>query len=110
MPGFRFYEAADRRQDEIWKYTKDLWGPAQAESYIRGLHVILQQAADKKLTWKKVSPRQLLKSWPELYFVRYELHFVFFRVLPDGTLGVVSILHAAMDIPQRLLEDLELKS
>lgn len=42
----------------------------------------------------------------EAFFSRYEHHYVFFRVLDDGNLGVMSILHERMDIPARLREDL----
>ena len=40
------------------------------------------------------------------YFARYERHVVFFRELSDKRIGMLTILHAAMDLPVRLDEDL----
>lgn len=40
------------------------------------------------------------------YFGRYEHHYVFFRELKNGDLGVMSILHERMNLPVRLKEDL----
>jgi plasmid stabilization system protein ParE len=41
-----------------------------------------------------------------IFFIRYEHHYVFFRELSKGVLGVVNVLHESMDIPNRLREDL----
>ena len=37
MPAIRIQEAASWRLDEIYRYTRDRWGDAQAERYITGL-------------------------------------------------------------------------
>jgi hypothetical protein len=37
--------------------------------------------------------------------VRSQHHYIFFRELSQGILGVISILHENMDIPSRLKED-----
>jgi plasmid stabilization system protein ParE len=42
----------------------------------------------------------------EAYFSRYERHYLFFRTLDNGDLGVMSILHEKMDMAVRLREDL----
>ena len=42
-----------------------------------------------------------------VFFIRYQHHYLFFRELSDGTLGVISILHENMDIPARLRDDSE---
>jgi toxin ParE1/3/4 len=42
----------------------------------------------------------------QAYFSRYERHYLFFRELPSGKIGVMAILHERMDIPVRLHEDL----
>ncbi|VAX07454.1 hypothetical protein MNBD_GAMMA26-738 [hydrothermal vent metagenome] len=108
MANYRFYPAADQRQDEIWGYTCEQWGEAQAEKYIRGLHSHIQELADRKRLWKSL-PGTLIVP-PDLdidvFFSRYEHHYLFFRELSDGAIGVMSILHEAMDIPVRLGEDL----
>lgn len=108
MASYRFYPAADRAQDEIWDYTLRSWGEAQAETYIRGLHDHLQKLADRKVPWRTL-PRALVipaDLQNEAWFSRYRHHYVFFRLLADGDIGVMSILHEAMDLPVRLAADL----
>lgn len=98
---YRFYLAADRRQDEIWDYTLDEWGEEQADAYIIGLHQTIEKAADRKIRWRRLVHSKL----KEVYFFRYQHHFVFFRVLSNDVLGIISILHESMDLPARLFED-----
>jgi plasmid stabilization system protein ParE len=40
-----------------------------------------------------------------VWIVRHQHHFVFFRELPSGSIGIISILHTSMDLPARLKED-----
>ena len=49
MVGYKFFPPADKSQDEIWDYTHQEWGEAQADKYITGLHSHIQKLADKKL-------------------------------------------------------------
>ena len=42
----------------------------------------------------------------EACFSRYERHYLFFRTLDNGDLGVMGILHEKMDMAVRLREDL----
>ncbi|WP_237154443.1 type II toxin-antitoxin system RelE/ParE family toxin [Oryzibacter oryziterrae] len=108
MAGYRFFGRADAAQDQIYRDTAEKWGEDQAEAYIRGLHMYLQKLASNRMLWRRL-PRKLTVP-PELardaYFSRYEHHFVFFRLLDDGAIGVMSILHERMNIPVRLREDL----
>lgn len=39
----RVQEAASVRLDEIYRYTRDMWGEAQAETYITGLFAAFEQ-------------------------------------------------------------------
>jgi len=108
MSGYRFFPAADRRQDEIWEYTCEQWGENQAKQYIRGLHDHLQRLANRRHPWRPL-PNHLLVPLDfdiSIFFSRYEKHYIFFRVLSDGDIAVVSILHEAMHAPIRLNEDL----
>ena len=108
MPRYRFFPAANARQDQIWRYTVETWGEAQAKKYIRELHHHLQQLADKELYWHRI-PRRL--SVPtdlasDIFFSRCQKHYIFFRELSDG-IGIMSILHESMDLPIHLKEDLQ---
>ncbi len=53
---------------------------------------------------KFVSPADLKM---EVFFSHYEKHYIFFRDLRKGIIGIMSILHDSMHIPVRLREDLE---
>ncbi|WP_426238577.1 type II toxin-antitoxin system RelE/ParE family toxin [Pararhizobium sp. DWP1-1-3] len=108
MAGYLFYPPADAAQDRIWRDTVVQWGEAQAVTYITGLHTHLQKLSETKALWRRL-PSDLatpadLKA--HAYFSRYERHYLFFRALPSGKIGVMAILHDRMDIPVRLHEDL----
>jgi plasmid stabilization system protein ParE len=45
------------------------------------------------------------KRFAGIWFVHHEHHYLFFRELSDGHVGIISILHENMDLPARLRED-----
>jgi plasmid stabilization system protein ParE len=109
MAGYVFFPAADARQDAIWDYTVKRWSEHQAKAYIIGLHEHLAVLARDVSLWRRLPSR--LAVPPEVqdtvYCSLYRQHWLFFRKLPSGRIGVLTILHAAMDLPVRLREDLE---
>jgi plasmid stabilization system protein ParE len=108
MAGYRFYPRADAAQDKIWRDTSDRWGEGQADTYIRGLHSHLEWLCENRLVWRRLPQKLAVPSDVKrhAFFSRYEHHYVFFRELDNGDLGVMSILHEKMDLPVRLREDL----
>jgi plasmid stabilization system protein ParE len=108
MSGYRFYPTADTRQDEIWDYTFNEWGEQQAEKYIVELHSYMSKLANNKLLWQALPANLTVPGDLSLsvYFSHYNKHYIFFRELSDGMIGVMTILHETMDIPVRLKEDL----
>ncbi|OCJ10357.1 plasmid stabilization protein [Rhizobium sp. AC27/96] len=108
MAAYRFYPRADAAQDKIWRDTVEKWGEPQAVTYITGLHAHLTCLCETKALWRQL-PQKLVvpvNVKHEAYFSRYGHHYVFFRELDNGDLGVMSILHERMDLPVRLAEDL----
>ncbi|WP_432417129.1 type II toxin-antitoxin system RelE/ParE family toxin [Agrobacterium salinitolerans] len=75
---------------------------------MRGLHAHLQRLCDNHLLWRLLPQRLAVPDdiKHEAYFSRYEHHYLFFRKLDNGDLGVMSILHERMDMAVRLREDL----
>ncbi|MGP4691948.1 type II toxin-antitoxin system RelE/ParE family toxin [Agrobacterium cavarae] len=108
MPAYRFYAPADAAQDKIWRDTAEQRGETQAESYLTGLHAHLHRLWDNHLLWRRLPQRLAVPSdiKREAYFSRSERHYLFFRTLDNGDLGVMNILHEKMDMAVRLREDL----
>lgn len=98
----KLFERAQQQLIEIWIYTEGKWGSKQADKYIDGLHSALTQISDNPSSWRKVRG----KRFAGVYFFRYEQHVVFFKQFASGDIGIISILHEKMDLPLRLLDDL----
>jgi plasmid stabilization system protein ParE len=99
----KIFTAARDRLLEIWDYTERTWGEEQADNYVRGIVDAATRVQRERFRWRSVGDATL----SGVFFFRYEHHYIFFRELSDGTLGVISILHENMDIPSRLKEDAE---
>ena len=108
MSGYLFHPPADAAQDRIWKDTVVHWGEAQAATYITGLHAHLKTLSETKALWRRLPSALAVPAGLNIqaFFSRYERHYLFFRALPSGKIGVMAILHERMDIPVRLHEDL----
>ena len=106
--GYLFYPAANATQDRIWRDTAETWGEDQAASYILGLHAHLEKLCRTRAIWRALPSDLVLPSGIEgsVYVSRYRRHYLFFRELPSGKIGVMSILHERMDVPARLVEEL----
>jgi toxin ParE1/3/4 len=101
MASVRVQEAASHRLDEIYRYTRDRWGVEQAERYITGLF----EAFGKIETHEVMSRPVPAEFGVDGYFFRYERHFVYWRKLSNGDIGIVTILHERMHQIDRLRDD-----
>ena len=99
MPA-KIFAAAESRLIEIWDYTLEKWGEKQADAYVRKLVTAIHSLGGNRLLWRKVPDKTLAGVW----FVRHEHHYIFFRELPRGTVGVITVLHESMDLPARIKE------
>jgi plasmid stabilization system protein ParE len=101
MAAVLIQEAASHRLDEIYRFTRDRWGTEQADRYITGLF----EAFDK------IEPRGVMSSpipaefGVDGYFFRYQRHFVYWRNLSNGDIGIVTILHERAHQIDRFRED-----
>jgi toxin ParE1/3/4 len=101
LAAIRVQEAASHRLDEIYRYTRDRWGAEQAERYIRGLF-----AAFDRIDTHRVMSRPIPAAFGAEGFVfRYEHHFVYWRRLSNGDIGIVTVLHERMHQIDRFRED-----
>src|SRR3546814_13459464 len=88
MAAVRIQEAASLRLDEIYRYTHDRWGAEQAERYVTGLFAAFEKIETRGVLSKPV-PAEL---GVDGYVLRYERHFVYWRRLSTGDIGVVHII------------------
>jgi plasmid stabilization system protein ParE len=101
MAAVRIQEAASRRLDDIYRYTRERWGSQQAERYITGLF----EAFGRIETHEVLSRPVPAAFGVDGYFFRYESHFVYWRKLGNGDIGIVTILHERMHQLERFRED-----
>ncbi|MBD3266959.1 type II toxin-antitoxin system RelE/ParE family toxin [bacterium] len=99
MP-IKFHPTARCQLIEIWRYTEKTWNEKQADTYIRGLYQAMENASKHHFMWRPVM-HDALKG---VFFIRHKKHYIFFRELSNGELGILSVLHECMDIPSRLKE------
>lgn len=98
----KIHPSARRSIIKIWHYTDENWGEKQADRYVRGIYKAIEHAALNRHLWRAVEH----EKFAGIFFIRYEHHYIFFRELNKNTLGIVSILHKRMNIPDRLKEEL----
>ncbi len=101
MAAIRIQEAASHRLDEIYRYTRHRWGAEQADRYITGLFDAFHRIETHGVTSRPV-PAEL---GVDGYFFRYEHHFVYWRRLSNGDIGIVAILHERVHQIDRFRED-----
>lgn len=102
MAGFRVSERAGHSLDEIYVYTRELWGEAQAEHYIRSLFARFDAIAARFMPWRSIPAEFGVDG----FYCHYEHHYIYWRLLSDGTVGIVTILHERMHQSARFREDL----
>ena len=103
MTPVRVQDAAAVRIDEIYRYTRERWGEAQSDAYIRGLFEAFEGIATGAVASRPVPAEFEVDG----YVFRYERHFVYWKTLADGAVGIVTVLHERMHQIGRFLEDYE---
>ena len=103
MTPVRVRDAAAVRIDEIYRYTRDRWGEAQADAYIAGLFDAFEGIADGRTASRPVPAEFGVDG----YVFRYKRHFVYWKTLGDGAVGIVTVLHERMHQMDRFQEDRE---
>ena len=88
---------AVRDIEQIWTYTANRWGAAQAERYIRQIRDACATLATGEHTGTDAS--DVLPAYRK---IRAGRHIVFFRAQPDGVVEIVRILHERMDAASHL--------
>jgi toxin ParE1/3/4 len=92
MTRVRVQEAASWRLDDIYRYTRDRWGEAQATRDLNGLFEAFDRIEAHGVASKPVPAAFGIEG----FFFRDERHFVYWKRLPKGDIGIVTILHERM--------------
>lgn len=101
MSGFRVQSAAEDRIGEIYLYTRDAWGESQARAYLDGLYARFAAIAMHDFPWRPV-PAEFGVSG---YVSRYRHHLIYWKILSDDTIGIVTVLHERMHQIERFRDD-----
>lgn len=101
MPHFLVQNAASHRIDEIYRYSLEQWGEKQAEAYISGLF----EAFEKIGTHYVLSCPVPAEFGLEGFYFKYEKHFVYWKYLDSGRVGIVTILHERMHQIRRFRDE-----
>lgn len=97
----RIQEAASWRLDDIYRYTLERWGKPKADAYIAGMFEAFERIDGRGVMSKPVPAEFGVDG----YFFRYERHFVYWRRLSNGDVGIVTILHERMHQIGRFKQD-----
>ena len=103
MIAVRVQGSAALRIDEIYRYSRDRRGKTQADSYIRGLFDGFARIAAGGVASRPVPAEFGVDGC----FFRYEKHFVYWKWLSNGDIGIVTVLHERMHQFGRFLDDYE---
>jgi len=99
---YKIYKKAESQIIKIWQYTEEKWGEEQANKYVQELYESFKKISSKPELCKKIEQGKIIN----VFYFKYKNHFVFFRNLSDQSIGIITILHEKMNIPERLKEDL----
>lgn len=95
---YRLSKSAANDLAEIWDYTAQTWGDAQAERYLNKLESrFLDLAAEPS--------KGRVRADIDLGYLSYRQgkHLIFYRAFENG-IAIARILHERMDIPIKLEE------
>lgn len=101
MKAVRVQEAAALRIDEIYRCSRERWGQARADAYVMGLFDAFDRIAVGGVRSRPVPA----EFGVEGYVFRYEKHFIYWKPLNNGDIGIVTVLHERMHQMDRFRED-----
>jgi len=95
---FRLSPAADAQIDSIFTYTRKRWGDAQAEAYLRELFACFEGIAEGSIPGRPIPDTYGVHG----HYLRCGKHFIYWKTLNDGSIGIAEILHERMNLGDRL--------
>lgn len=103
MPKFLVLKSAAARLKDIFVYTQRHWGDKQAHHYINGIFDRFEQIANREVLWRPISAEFEVNG----FYTVYDKHYIYWKELSSGQVGIVTILHERMHQMDRFKEDVE---
>jgi len=104
-PGYKVLKATATRLDNIYQYTCQQWGQAQAEQYIKGLFNHFEALAKGEIAIKPIPAEFGVQGFVSCY----QHHLVYSKPLSTGRVGIVTVLHERMHQIERFNDDFRFK-
>jgi toxin ParE1/3/4 len=103
----RIQEAAVLRLDEIDRYGVEKWGEAHAQHYLQELFSAFERCVptDERRYDRLFSKPVPAEFGVQGFYFRYQQHFVYWRKLANGDVGIVTILRERMHQVARFKAD-----
>ena len=102
MTGYQLTPSANRRLDDIYRYTAAHWGISRADAYIQALFGQFDAIASKVVPWRRADALLDVNG----YSRSWRNYIIYWKVWPDETIRIVSILHHRMNQVERLEDEL----
>ena len=103
MTAVRVQEAASLRIDEIYRYSRERRREARADACVTGLF----EAFESIVAGTSASRPVPAEFGVDGYVFRYERHYVYWKRLDNGDIGIVTVLDERMHQTGRFREDHE---
>jgi len=84
--------SASLKIDEIYQYTVKNWGEEQAKTYINGLFKTFDNTGSSLVTSYPIPADFGVDG----FYFRYEKHYIYWKYLNSGDIGIVTVLHERM--------------
>ncbi len=85
----------------IWNYTYDKWSEKQADDYYN----LLIDSCDIIAQKPEILGKKYNYILEELFGFKVKKHILFYKILSNGKVEIIRILHEKMDLPTRLSDD-----
>ncbi len=92
MAKFLIQKSASFRIDEIYRYSRSKWGEQAARKHIEEMFDAFAVIEQNQLS-SRVIPSEFGISG---FFFQYKKHFIYWKYLSNGEIGVVTVLHQRM--------------
>jgi len=99
MGNYTLTNKAVQDLSSIWEYTVEVWSESQADKYYFMLLDTCQDIADSKVKGKNYP-----EVSAEILGLKAGQHILFYRMLSLGKVEITRILHAQMDLKNRIKE------